>query len=449
MRAREFDETVNPAVFKRGFEKTKPYGKYTLVAKHGALPYIPGKKASESDQFRIEAYNGKAMVGWVNFKVNGLGFGPKDHSLEAIDLNVESSHRRKGIATAMYKFANELGNDIRASSMQTSNGKDFWGGRKSMRAQPVTEGGWASAKTQNTVITPQVVEAVVAIMKGFEQQFNKFLQQKNLPSIEVGHPCGSATYYERDLAQQPDKHYGDVDIHFYIPQMPGMNNHQTVMLFANAVKEFCDMSQAYETDNGKNVVVKIGENDYVQVDLVISYSKLKHLGKALAPEWNVKGVLSTSLYSALAEALHLSIGSHGVQAKILNGERVKFTTMKGVELHHVTDSTDSWAIDIAAYLGCKKFSPRLKQYPGLIGEVRVADIVNSVRGIAESLELNGIMSANELLTSIKQIYLGKIEKTIHSSKFDKASSPAAVAKAEETKQLLAQKSSNISRLLGV
>jgi len=318
-----------------------------------------------------------------------------------------------------------------------------------MKINDLVEGGWASTKTQNTVITPQVVEAALISMKQFGREFNEFLQSKNLPSIEIGGPCGSATYYKRDLVHQPDKEYGDVDIHFHIPEMQGMNNNQTVTLFSNAVKEFCDLSLDYETSNGKNVIVKVGASDYVQVDLVVSYSKNKEWTNALAPEWNVKGVLCASLYSALAEALNLSIGAHGVQAKTLNGERVKFTTIKGVELHHVTSNKDSWAIDIAAYLGCKKFAPRLIDFPGLLGEVRVSDIINSIRGIADSLELNGIMNSNELRKSIQTIYMTKINKVITSSKFDKAETTAAIKKAADTKKMLATKSAEIARQFAV
>ncbi len=310
----------------------------------------------------------------------------------------------------------------------------------------LVEGGWASTKTQDTVITPTVVRDAVRIMHVFEDQFNQFLVTKNLPPIEIGAPCGSTTYYERDMVQQPNKEYGDIDINFHIPEMPGLNNNQTVTLFSNAVKEFCDTSRGFETENGKNVIVQLGDN-YVQVDLVVSYLKNKDWSKALAPEWNVKGVLSASLYSALAQALNISIGGHGIQAKTLNGERVKFTTIKGVTLHQVTNNKDNWAIDVAAYLGCTHFTTRLKEFPGFKGEARVSDIVNSIKGIAGSLDINSIMNAEELLTTIKSIYLQKIQAVIDSSKFNKAETQAAIQKAEYTKSMLAQKSVEIVKLL--
>ena len=136
MKSSEFiTEKIAQDVFRRGFNKTKPFvGKngveYSLVATPGALPYIPGKKSKESDQFRIEALLDGVLVGWVNFKVTDSGFGPNNLRLEAIDVKINKPHTRKGIASAMYKFAEELGNDIMPSSMQTPDGRAFWAGKK-------------------------------------------------------------------------------------------------------------------------------------------------------------------------------------------------------------------------------------------------------------------------------------------------------------------------------
>jgi hypothetical protein len=46
--------------------------------------------------------------------------------LEAKELAIQPEHRRKGIATEMYRFARELGNDITPSRLQTDMGKQFW-----------------------------------------------------------------------------------------------------------------------------------------------------------------------------------------------------------------------------------------------------------------------------------------------------------------------------------
>jgi GNAT superfamily N-acetyltransferase len=114
-------EVVNDKLFWVGYEKIKPIlnDQFFLIAKAGYIN-INAKNKYKSEQFRIEATTkNKTIVGWVNFKVT-------ENSLEAIDLYVDVRYRRKGIATEMYKFAKELGNDIIPSKMQTALGKTFW-----------------------------------------------------------------------------------------------------------------------------------------------------------------------------------------------------------------------------------------------------------------------------------------------------------------------------------
>ena len=121
MRATEFTETVNDKLFWTGYEKKKEIldGAYVLVASAGYVGY-GAKPDHKSTQFRIVARTAKGGdVGWVNFE-------NKDDHLEALDLTIQPAHRRKGIATEMYRFARELGNDIAPSKLQTTKGKQFW-----------------------------------------------------------------------------------------------------------------------------------------------------------------------------------------------------------------------------------------------------------------------------------------------------------------------------------
>lgn len=312
----------------------------------------------------------------------------------------------------------------------------------------LSEGGWASTLTQGTHIGPQLVANVMkSLVTDFIPRLNKFLETKQLPPTEISAPGGSATYYERDLRQNPNKEYGDVDVQFHVARLPGMSNSAIDSTYGAAIKEFCDQDANYSTDNGKNVILQIGK-EYVQVDLVMSYYENKAWIKALAPEWNVKGVLCNSVYGATGLALSLSMGGgHGIQAKTVNGKLVPFNLKKDTVLATVTNDPKNWAVDIAKYLGCTKMSPLLSQYPGLLDETRVADTIMSVKGIAQTLELNGkIPSAIELLTSIQQHYIAKIDAVINSSKFDKAASPEAIKKAADTKSMLSSKSQEFARL---
>jgi hypothetical protein len=120
-RNKSVKESINPQVFRRGFEKTKEIlgGKYMLKAYHGPLPYSPTKKINSSENFHIDAFTAKGnKVGNVTYKVT-------DDNLEAVFVTVDPKYRRQGIAKEMYIFAKELGNDIIPSSMRIYNGNDF------------------------------------------------------------------------------------------------------------------------------------------------------------------------------------------------------------------------------------------------------------------------------------------------------------------------------------
>jgi hypothetical protein len=114
-------EAVNDKVFFTDFKKEKDIldGAYKLVASAGYVGY-GAKPGFKSDQFRIVAKTAKgAEIGWVNFEKH------EDH-LEALDLSIQPAHRRKGIATEMYKLARECGNTVAPSKLQTGMGKTFW-----------------------------------------------------------------------------------------------------------------------------------------------------------------------------------------------------------------------------------------------------------------------------------------------------------------------------------
>ena len=325
--------------------------------------------------------------------------------------------------------------------------EEAWKYMQSVVGVKLHEGGWASVQTQDTIITPQLVQHVMKLLTAqFIPQLNKFLEAKGLGPTEISAPGGSATYYERDLAQDPTREYGDVDVQFHIPRIQGTSNNENSNIYSTAIKDFCDSTENYSTNNGTNIILKVG-NDYVQVDLVTGYYENKDWTRALKPAYQVKGVLCNSLYSSLGEALNLSFGgSHGIQAKTVNGELVPFRTIKNTTLQTITNNPDSWGIDIVKYLGCTNISPLLKQYPGTLDEPRISDIINSFKGIAHTLELSGKQSATELLQKVKNIYLAKIAKTAASSKFDKAATPMAIEKAQHTKEMLASKSAEIAAM---
>jgi len=315
----------------------------------------------------------------------------------------------------------------------------------------ISEGGWANVSTQGTIITPQTIANTIPVMKQFERSLNKFLNKNGeIPPIKIGNPVGSGTYYKRDLKDNPDKEYGDIDVQFIIPRIEGQTLNQIQSMYFDAVTEFCRINAAFETVSGKNVIFQIG-TDFIQVDLVAIMSDRVEFTKALAPEHGTKGVLSGSLYSAFAQALDISISDAGVQGKTIDGKLVKYSKRKGTVLNLISQSNSNWAMDIVKFLGAKKASPMLKQNPGMKEEVKIQDIINSFNGIATTLELNQLLSrhvsAEELLQDTKNIYIKKINAVINSSKFDKASDASSKKKAQDTKNMLAKRSQEIAALL--
>ena len=320
----------------------------------------------------------------------------------------------------------------------------------------IFEGGWASAKTQETIVTPNVLDQVVKMLKNdVEPRMNQWLSDRGIPTIQFGRPVGSGTYYQRHLKTQPDRRYGDIDIQFIIPRIADKSNNENKQFYYDLAKSYGQQSGAYESENGKNIIVKIGANNYAQVDLVSIFGELVRWSDVFSPPEGVKGVLSASLYSALAEALNLSISDLGVQVKLSNGQIVPFSKQKDVEVATITTIPEQWAVDIAKYFKCSKLDPLLARYPGLGDEVTIEQLIGSIVGLARTLELNNRLSASgiphasaeDLLKRIQEIYLGKINKVVNSSKFDKAASPEAQQLAQETKELLKSKGQAIAGLL--
>lgn len=127
MRAHEFvQDDYNPETVKPGFEKKRWYkGRYLMVA-----------QAREPDKYEdrpargliIKVYDPSSKSMW--FKSAGIAQArfiviDRDH-MEVSMVSVADEYQRQGIASAMYNFARELGNEVRPSSNRTAQGKAFW-----------------------------------------------------------------------------------------------------------------------------------------------------------------------------------------------------------------------------------------------------------------------------------------------------------------------------------
>ena len=332
-----------------------------------------------------------------------------------------------------------------------------------MRLIDLFEGGWASTLTQDTKITPPMVGKAVAAISFFITAFNTFLDSKDMPPVKQGHPVGSSNYWQRDIKLNPNKEYGDMDYLFFIPRLPDTTDAKNSSIYAELVKEFLKGKQDIQTENGLNLILKMGAG-YMQVDLVHGYYENKDWLRALVPEYNVKGVVSMSLYSSVAELLDLSIGSYGVQAKVKGGVPVSFRQSKDTQLINISKDPANWAratvawfYKIAGGQGKPNIPPELENAPGVnADEMKVSDIAAAIKGVAAGLEANrlfgklnlsNISNAQDMLQKVNSIYAGKMQSKINDPKFNKAQTPAAKQKVEDTRAKLSKAIDWIDSLL--
>ncbi len=115
------NEKVNDKIFYTNFDASKEIlgGAYKLVARAGYVRMdSPNKFKSHKFEIRIRTAKG-TEVGYANFE-------QFDDHLEAESIKIDPAHRQKGIATEVYKFVRELGNDVKPSKLQTGMGKLLW-----------------------------------------------------------------------------------------------------------------------------------------------------------------------------------------------------------------------------------------------------------------------------------------------------------------------------------
>ena len=129
MRAHEFViDDYNSATVRPGFKKEKWYrGRYLLRA-----------EARRPDKYEIK-YNTKGLIitvfdpetksMWLSSAgIANARFIVTGNHMEVSTVYVSPEYQRQGIASAMYNFARELGNEIQPSTNQTAQGKAFWAG---------------------------------------------------------------------------------------------------------------------------------------------------------------------------------------------------------------------------------------------------------------------------------------------------------------------------------
>jgi hypothetical protein len=324
----------------------------------------------------------------------------------------------------------------------------------------VKEGGWDTTVTQGTVIRPAVVKIVLGIVQQFVNDFNAWLEPKGLGPVQMGKPTGSGAYHEQDQVENPEKIYGDIDLQMIGPPIEGATHGQFTTFWNKQANEFVRSTTPNYVHPGESKeghpIIKIGPDAYVQVDFMWHTPELSQWGAArVTPERGVKGLLTGNMYSVLGELLNLSIQHAGVQLKVSDGARVPFSKQKGTQVVTVTINPKTFIYDIFQYeaeniLGQKSanIDNMLRQFPGNdIADVKISKLVNGIKGLAKSFEMNGMFgqgsltqfaNAADFLNRFLTRYEEKAIIDINAAKRDKAETPEAKARAAEDKAKVQQ-----------
>lgn len=326
----------------------------------------------------------------------------------------------------------------------------------------IPEGGWETTITQSTVIKPAMVKEVLKLVKKFIKDFNDWLPEDH-PKIKMGHPTGSSAYHEVESEEDPEKIYGDIDLQVIAPYLtPDVTHGVYSGEWGKLTDQFIQSKQPKylhvvpgEPNKG-HPIFRLAEDLYVQVDFMWHPPDMAQWGRFRAtPERGLKGTLMGNLYSTLGSMLNLSIQHSGIQYKTVDGTIVPFKERKNYQVHTIANNIETFVLDILKWLhrlqGSKtplRVAPLLKKNPGLkTSEVKAQDVVNAIKGLAESFELNKMYgsllleeydNAKDFVDKFLDQYAQKIQGSMVASKYDKAATPEAIKRAADTKQKLQQ-----------
>lgn len=324
------------------------------------------------------------------------------------------------------------------------------------------EGGWTTTVTQGTVIRPSTVKKALAVMERFIADYNAYAKANKHPTVRIGHPTGSSAYHDVD---GEDKIYGDIDLQIVVPELkdkPNMSTGQTQYYWNKQFGDFVKVAQldyVHPESTPGHPIINIGGDAWVQIDMMPHPEPLAVWGRYRAtPERGVKGMLNGNMFAVIGEMLMLNLQHAGVQYKEQHGRRVPYAaTKKDFELKTITTNVETFVRDIfdneyknITFRDPKnaKIDPLLEKHPGSdLKEVKISNLVQAVKGMARSFELNGMYgkgiltpytSAEDFLNKFVEIYMAKAQGAIDAPKRDKAETPEAKARAAADRKSIAQ-----------
>lgn len=310
-------------------------------------------------------------------------------------------------------------------------------------------GGWATTKTQKTILNPGLIPELITVIKEFERKFNASLI--NIPGIKFIKPLGSSAHYKEDIQHAPDYVYGDID---YLVSFPLFRRgydtkreqeNQSISFYKKKMIEFIKTCDNIDNDtlkgNGNYLIFKLSDDRYVQIDILATTPDYVDwcLGR-FTPERGLKGLSYGYLYSAFNEIYKINISDRGVLVRLKDDKLVTGKLRKGVDIKTITTDYGNFWMDTLKW--CKyRIDPertmlfthhKILLYPGVkeVRPVQFKDIIMGMKGFIVSLELNGLLenemfpepTAKGMIDLIRYKYLDIMDSLLDDPKYEKAES---------------------------
>ena len=292
------------------------------------------------------------------------------------------------------------------------------------RFSNLVEGGNKSPKTRDTVLNPELVKKAIAIYEQVMLDWGKWLTEQGKEPIKPLRPVGSVSYYEKDLTERPGTIYGDIDYLVEFPFSSDSGDDTSRRKRENAVKreytqffvDYLNSGNAHQNisvdetllGNVLMVILELDQEVFIQADTVITFPQYSDwMNGRYTPQRGMKGYTMGRLFTAVGNYFPLSISVDGVVARTQDGKLVTGNVRKGVEIQTISSNPRTFLIDIAKYFAGENavIDPRLQQSGGVDPDnISIKSLSSSIKALAATLEVANIVSANEMLTKIQELY---------------------------------------------
>ena len=262
MRAQEFvQEQVNKQMLNPSWSAEK-----TIDTSAGPLELRARYHDAVVDQIIITASLNGQDVGQVRFVVSSVD--RKEPVLVAGNLNVDRDQQRKGIASAMYRWAKELGNTIEPSYSQTDAARAFW---KSFDQEQIDEDwrNWVSGLGAASMLAGGGSAAYDAYKNTQQtQEPQAQVKQVRAPQAKVQAPVAKSS---AELAHQAQKTLSDPDAQLLtkVATAAGIKGTELAQFLAQTAHESANFTTTKEFGD---------KNYFKKYDIKHNPSKAKVLG---------------------------------------------------------------------------------------------------------------------------------------------------------------------------